>query len=759
MVDDRVIAARPHPLGAKASVDVRDFIFARMAAEGLHPRRLPGEAVESPLRAKGTLASGGAVENLLGVLPGRDPTAGAILLMAHSDSVPASPGAADDAAGVAAALEVARALKSEGPQLRSVFILITDGEEAGLLGARAFFASGDPVLRQIGEVVNMEARGGGGRVGMFETGEKDGAAIDLFAKAVPNTDALSLMSEVYKYLPNSTDFTVTKKAGYPGYNFAFWGEEFDYHSPSSTPQALDQGSVQHMGDQVLPLVRALADADVLPPARPDAIYADILGGPVIAYPPLIGWLVVALCAGLAAAGLALSKPAARLADTLRGAAAAVCQLLETALVLHLANRLIDPGALHYRSLLAQFPLVFAAMAALAVAVSLWVWRVAFRGKGRWRLSAAALAAGLALAALGPMDGVGLALGIFTAILALSFTQPLKPMGGWFGGVAVGILLTLVLQGLAPPLSVATAWPALLASLAFAAVAWAGRGSLESRSAIALAGGFGFLACAQLGHLSSLIFTSIGMDWPEALASVPFLAALVLFPLIEGLSRGRVGAAATGVLGLVALAALGLAAVRDPATTRTPRPVQAFFLDDAVNGRAWGASTLDRLDPWSRAAMGAPGPASVRKAALEPLFSQVNLVPAAPIDLQRPSFEVHASNEREGREMSVTVTARGGGREARLFLQPSEAIQAVEVNGLLTALKPQPGRWAQLRWAGLSSPLRLSFVAKGHGSLDVRYVEIIDGWPKGRTPPVKPPATMGWGISDSTILMDQTTVSW
>jgi hypothetical protein len=73
----------------------------------------------------------------------------AVLVMSHYDSVHNSPGAADDSLGAAAALEIARALKA-GPQpARDVIFLFTDGEEAGLLGAEAFFAR-DPLLRPCG---------------------------------------------------------------------------------------------------------------------------------------------------------------------------------------------------------------------------------------------------------------------------------------------------------------------------------------------------------------------------------------------------------------------------------------------------------------------------------------------------------------------------------------------------------------------------------------------------------------------------------
>jgi Zn-dependent M28 family amino/carboxypeptidase len=77
------------------------------------------------------------VENIVAALPGRDST-GRIFLVAHYDSTFGTPGAADDKAAVAAVVETVRAL-STGVQLRNdVVVLLTDGEEPGLLGAAAF---------------------------------------------------------------------------------------------------------------------------------------------------------------------------------------------------------------------------------------------------------------------------------------------------------------------------------------------------------------------------------------------------------------------------------------------------------------------------------------------------------------------------------------------------------------------------------------------------------------------------------------------
>ncbi len=100
--------------------------------------------------------------NLVGVLPGADRAAPAVLLMAHHDTVAGSPGRGrrsgrrrrhpGDGAG-ACSLSPARR--------RDLILLFTDAEETNSDGAETFFAS--PLAGRVGAVINLEARGGGGR--------------------------------------------------------------------------------------------------------------------------------------------------------------------------------------------------------------------------------------------------------------------------------------------------------------------------------------------------------------------------------------------------------------------------------------------------------------------------------------------------------------------------------------------------------------------------------------------------------------------
>lgn len=77
--------------------------------------------------------------NIFAQRQGTDAKAGSILVGAHYDTVPTSPGADDNATGVAVVLEIARLLGSR-PTPRTLQLALFDREELGLLGSRAFVA-------------------------------------------------------------------------------------------------------------------------------------------------------------------------------------------------------------------------------------------------------------------------------------------------------------------------------------------------------------------------------------------------------------------------------------------------------------------------------------------------------------------------------------------------------------------------------------------------------------------------------------------
>jgi hypothetical protein len=155
-----------------------------------------------------------------------------------------------------------------------VIVVITDGEETGLRGARAF-AERHPLMRRVGVVVNLEARGASGPSMMFETGPGNARLMDLFARAVARPSASSVSYEVYKLLPNDTDFSVYRKLGLSGFNFGFTNSAALYHSTRDNLQYLDRRSLQHMGEHAFEVTGVLADADLATlTAQSDASFFD-----------------------------------------------------------------------------------------------------------------------------------------------------------------------------------------------------------------------------------------------------------------------------------------------------------------------------------------------------------------------------------------------------------------------------------------------------------------------------------------------------
>jgi hypothetical protein len=247
----RAIAREPHPLGSPAHAQVREYIVDEMSRLGLQPQTqettIAGISGWWPARLA-------RVTNIVGRWPGTGKTAKAVMLVAHYDSVSGGPGAGDDASGVAAILEAVRALQAGPPLQNDLIVLITDGEELGLLGAKAFVEE-HPWANDAGVVLNFEARGVSGTSVMFETSDDNGILIRDFARAAPHPAGYSLTSAVYKLLPNNTDLTIFKEAGIPSMNFAFVDGSSYYHTRLDDPEHLSAASLQHHGSYALSLVR------------------------------------------------------------------------------------------------------------------------------------------------------------------------------------------------------------------------------------------------------------------------------------------------------------------------------------------------------------------------------------------------------------------------------------------------------------------------------------------------------------------------
>ena len=273
-----VIAEKPHPVGSTGHTVVQQYLLKQLSDSGMESQIqtavAPGKNDSAPLQVT-------ALQNVIGRLKGTS-SSKAVLLVAHYDSMLNSFGASDNGTAIASILETLRALKTGPPLKNDVIVLFTDGEEDGLLGARAF-ATEHPWAEDVGVVLNFDARGNSGPVMMFETSEHNGWLIDQFAEAAPYPVAHSLSYELYQLLPNDTDLTPFKKAGIAGLNFANIDGIERYHSPLDNIQGIDQDTVQHRGSNTLALTRQFGNADLSQTIRKNVVYFDLFGRKLVHY--------------------------------------------------------------------------------------------------------------------------------------------------------------------------------------------------------------------------------------------------------------------------------------------------------------------------------------------------------------------------------------------------------------------------------------------------------------------------------------------
>lgn len=492
MPDVVAIAREPHITGTPENARVREYIAARMQALGMEVSTSSGTVGERGTakrnRWTGRSDPPPTLTNVIGVLPGRNRSLPAVLLMSHHDTVWGSPGAADDTAGIAVSLEVARAIKAGGGAERDLVVLVTDAEELGLEGAKQFFAE-HPLRSRVGAVINMEARGGGGRTTLFQTSSDNGNAVALFADVARRPGGSSLAAYIYSVLPNDTDLTPVLAGSYTAYNFAFIGRSGLYHSPLATPARLDQGAVQDMGAQVLELSRALLNSPAMPAPAPDAVFFDLFGRIMLTYPAWAGWIMLIVAAG--ALGLsAREQPDLRALGSGAGRMAGL--LLVAAALYYLLNLLSGAdGPTNYYDRLAAIPRLEAMAALGGMAAALVLLGGALSPAGKVGAALPLLLIAAAAQAIAPTAAYFIVIPVMLAALALLSLQrsggtAARAFAGAVAASVVGYMLALghqVMQGVGPTMPMAAALPLALGALGLLPV-WHGVTSRTARISVA-----------------------------------------------------------------------------------------------------------------------------------------------------------------------------------------------------------------------------------------------------------------------------------
>lgn len=268
------------PIGTEANARARAYLIDQLKLYGLDVR------VQEEDARRATVGRTARVSNIIATLPGSRPEA--IGLVAHYDSSPQAPGAADDGLGVAVVLETARVLSARPNRQWTTYVLLTDGEESGLMGAAALMTD-RTITDHLKAYINIEAVGAGGPAMLFETGPGNSWLVGPWARRAPHPRGGSYSVEIYKRLPNDTDFSILKQQEIPGLNFAVVGDSHAYHTARDTPDRLSPRTLRETGQNVVAIATGLDGVDITRRSTTEATYFDIGSTTALSYGTAIGW--------------------------------------------------------------------------------------------------------------------------------------------------------------------------------------------------------------------------------------------------------------------------------------------------------------------------------------------------------------------------------------------------------------------------------------------------------------------------------------
>ncbi len=377
-----VIANKPHYVGTQEHTEVRKYIIQELNKLGLEVSIQEQEAVNSKWQA------GTKTYNILTRIKGLDSNK-ALLLLTHYDSSPhSSYGGSDAGSGVVSILEGVRAFIESGKKPKNdIIILITDAEELGLLGAKAFVKH-HPWANDVGLVINFEARGSGGPSYMLlETNGGNHNFIKEFNKArTSHPVGNSLMYSIYKMLPNDTDLTIFREDGdIDGFNFAFIDDFYDYHTAQDTAERLDRNTLAHQGSYVISLLNYFSDTDLTQlKSQPDDVFFNFPGFGMVYYPftSVLSMIILVSVLFVFLFVHGVRKQKLTIKGSLKSFIPFVFLLIASALIGFLGWKLILLLFPHYTDILQGFPyngdLYIITFVSLILGLLFWIYKPYFK---------------------------------------------------------------------------------------------------------------------------------------------------------------------------------------------------------------------------------------------------------------------------------------------------------------------------------------------------------------------------------------------
>jgi hypothetical protein len=504
------------------------------------------------------------VANIIAIRPGAQREA--VGLVSHYDSVAWGPGGGDDALGTAVVLEAARVLAARPSPRHSLMLLITDGEEHGLMGARALVD--DPeVQSRLKTFINLEAIGTGSPFVLFETGPGTSPALRAWGGASRPRGG-SYMQSIYDALPNDTDFSILKRLpGVSGINFAAVGDGYTYHTDRDRADRVTSRVLAQAGRVVLDVVDGLDTRASLAPDPAPSMYVSLLDRAAFVWRlrsgVLLGWVTSVL--GVLA-WLGMARWLFRAAGVRGLLATVVWASIASGAVLGAlvaAVWMVRYGRAELHPWFAHPWRLFVFMTVMVVTVSWLVRRTAATVPPGLRPDGSPY--GVWFVTLPSWVALLVAALLYAPAASYLLSLPLL-------AAAILVTPTLLLVGSGPAVR---AWPARVASVAVVLLAW----TLWVPDLVTLLP----FAVTLLGRMPVVTPT-----W--AYPAVFFLAGSVLWPPVLGVLIGRVRwrlahGVAAGVL-MLALVVTGLLAWMAPAfTAERPQQRSALFVDDRVRRTA------------------------------------------------------------------------------------------------------------------------------------------------------------------------------
>lgn len=308
------VAAAPHPAGSVRQRAVTELIAREMTTIGADVR----------IQFRRDRQTGLRLRNVVARIPGRAST-GAVLVVAHADSVPWGPGAGDNATGVATLIELARVLRA-GPRLRNdVVLLFEDGEELGYLGGRLFQRE-HPWMRQVKLAIGLDTAAWGIPF-LIQDSDQNGVLVEGYARGVAHPLAFGLEAATSRN--DAAEIDSFRRAGIASMEIEDTYANVVQHTAGDTVARVRPRSLQLMGDQVLGLTRVFGGMDLRRTHAPDRSFFTVPLAGLISYRAWINLAAALVAACLVAVGARRALLPARAA--LAGLGAAILLIIGCAL--------------------------------------------------------------------------------------------------------------------------------------------------------------------------------------------------------------------------------------------------------------------------------------------------------------------------------------------------------------------------------------------------------------------------------------------